>query len=160
MATSEQLTCFTIGHSDMSLEEFVAMLVEHNIELLVDVRAFPYSNYLPQFDRDRLDSTLHRLGINYVWMGLTLGCLTRDGRLDSIRREHEESFKDGMIELLDLIPDNRVCVMSSESDWRVSHRHSLIAQTLLRYGIAVSHIVRDGSIEDALPDLFHIEELP
>jgi uncharacterized protein (DUF488 family) len=158
MASSDKSNCFTIGHSDLEQEEFIDLLVLHNVDLLVDVRAFPYINYLPQFDRDRLDSVLHRIGINYIWMGLTLGCLTRDGRIDSIRREREESFQEGMTQLMDLLHDNRLCLMSSESDWRISHRHTLIAQTLMRYGISVWHIDRDGTIVEAVPDLFHTEE--
>jgi uncharacterized protein (DUF488 family) len=159
MATEKPLVCFTFGHSEMSAEDLTSVLLAHDIDLVIDARVFPYNSYLAHFDRDRLDSLLHRNGISYLWMGKQLGCITNDGRLDSVRREREDSYQEGMTSLMELLPGRRVCVLSSESDWRFSHRHTLIAQTLLRYGIAVYHIESDGSVTLAPPDLFHLEEM-
>ena len=159
MNPEEQLVCFTFGHSEMTADDFVSTLAAHGIDLVIDARVFPYNPYLVHFDRDRLDSLLHRNGISYVWMGKQLGCITNDGRLDSVRREREESYQEGMARLMELLPGRRVCVLSSESDWRISHRHTLIAQTLLRYGIEVNHIESDGTVSSAFPDLFHLEEV-
>ena len=159
MPDSDILVCYTIGHSDLPLEEFVARLSGHGIDLVADVRVFPYIAYLPQFDRNRLDSVLHSRGISYIWLGMTLGCLTEDGRLDPIAREREKSYQDGITGLMDLLPGRRVCILSSESDWRVSHRHNPIAQTLMKYGIEVRHIDPDGQVVGAPADLFHLEEV-
>lgn len=156
MTGLDTLKCYTIGHSDKRLEEFSQHLKEHEIDLVVDVRSFPYPANLPRFDRTRLDAFLHQRGISYVWMGRFLGSLTVDGRLDSVAREDEKSYHEGISELMDLLPGRRVCLLSSESDWTASHRHSLIAQTLMRYGIEVYHITGDGSLIEAPQDLFHL----
>jgi uncharacterized protein (DUF488 family) len=42
-------TVYTVGHSDHEAGEFVALLRQHGIEMLVDVRSSPYSRYFAQF---------------------------------------------------------------------------------------------------------------
>ena len=41
------LPVFTLGHSTRCLEKFLALLAEHDIELLADVRRFPGSRRFP-----------------------------------------------------------------------------------------------------------------
>ncbi len=38
-------TIFTIGHSNHSIEQFVALLQQHGITALADVRSAPYSRF-------------------------------------------------------------------------------------------------------------------
>jgi hypothetical protein len=45
---------FTIGHSTRTLTEFVALLRQVHITLLVDVRSIPRSRTTPQFNGDTL----------------------------------------------------------------------------------------------------------
>ncbi|HEY7328895.1 MAG TPA: DUF488 family protein, partial [Gemmataceae bacterium] len=45
---------FTIGHSNHPLDRFLALLVQHEIEALVDIRRFPGSRKHPHFSRDNL----------------------------------------------------------------------------------------------------------
>ena len=59
---------FTIGHSTRPLDEFLATLQAHGIETVVDIRAFPMSRRLPQFNREGLEASLAAAGIRYVWM--------------------------------------------------------------------------------------------
>jgi len=59
------MTLWTIGHSNRPLEEFMAMLRGHGVEVLVDVRTVPRSRYNPQFDRDALPGELAARGIEY-----------------------------------------------------------------------------------------------
>ncbi|HZQ94759.1 MAG TPA: DUF488 domain-containing protein, partial [Candidatus Sulfotelmatobacter sp.] len=61
-------TLYTIGHSTRSLDELVAALRAHEIQTLADIRAFPMSRRLPQFNRDSLEQSLPAAGIRYVWM--------------------------------------------------------------------------------------------
>src|SRR5690606_41779283 len=57
---------YTVGHSTRSIEELVALLAEHGITVLVDVRRFPGSRRHPQFGRDSLERSLLTHGIRYV----------------------------------------------------------------------------------------------
>jgi uncharacterized protein (DUF488 family) len=49
---------YTIGHSNIDLEKFFAML--KGIEILVDARSEPYSKYVPQFNSDILKKQLEK----------------------------------------------------------------------------------------------------
>ena len=75
---------WTIGHSNRSIEQFVALLEEHKIEALVDVRSFPTSK-IEHFKREGMEKWLPEHGIEYflAWQGT--------GRISSrrIRSPHE-----------------------------------------------------------------------
>ena len=45
---------WSIGHSNHPIERFLALLRQHAIATLADVRTAPYSRYSPQFNRDEL----------------------------------------------------------------------------------------------------------
>ncbi|MGC2648188.1 MAG: DUF488 domain-containing protein, partial [Candidatus Sulfotelmatobacter sp.] len=61
-------TLYTIGHSTRPLEDLLAALQAHQIRTLVDIRAFPMSRRLPQFNRESLEKSLLAADIRYVWM--------------------------------------------------------------------------------------------
>src|SRR5678816_2878526 len=54
---------WTIGHSTRAIDEFISLLEENEIKLLVDVRAWPGSKRYPQFNKDTLAESLiaHRI---------------------------------------------------------------------------------------------------
>ncbi|MBI2072207.1 MAG: DUF488 domain-containing protein [Gemmatimonadetes bacterium] len=57
---------YTIGHSTHTLEEFLALLRQHAIKVLVDVRRFPTSRRHPHFVREALAEALRGAGVEYV----------------------------------------------------------------------------------------------
>jgi hypothetical protein len=57
---NEPLTFYAVGHSNQSLESFLALLQRHGIQSLVDVRSAPYSRYVPHFNRLELEDTVER----------------------------------------------------------------------------------------------------
>lgn len=57
---------YTIGHSTRPFEEFAALLREHGIRRLADIRRFPGSRRYPHFSRDALERSLPERGIEYV----------------------------------------------------------------------------------------------
>ena len=62
----------TIGHSNRSLEDFLALLAENNIEHIADVRRFPGSRRHPQFGQGALAASLADATIGYTHLP-TLG---------------------------------------------------------------------------------------
>jgi uncharacterized protein (DUF488 family) len=56
---------YTIGHSTRTADEFIRLLRENGVRLLVDVRRFPGSRRHPQFGRDELAASLAEAGIAY-----------------------------------------------------------------------------------------------
>jgi uncharacterized protein (DUF488 family) len=61
-------TLLTIGQSNHPLDHFLALLVRHGVEALVDIRRFPGSRKHPHFNRDDLASALQEAGIDYHWL--------------------------------------------------------------------------------------------
>src|SRR5579863_10147229 len=59
---------FTVGHSTLPIEQFIALLRHYGIERLVDIRTIPRSRHNPQFNADALQAALERNGIAYETM--------------------------------------------------------------------------------------------
>src|SRR5690606_16849893 len=76
---------FTIGHSNRSIDEFVALLKQHGVSAVADVRSQPTSGRFPYFNADPLSSRLGDEGIDYLFWGEELGA----------RREEPEVYVDG-----------------------------------------------------------------
>ena len=49
---------YTIGHSNRPLDEFIRLLQEAGVNLLIDVRTIPKSRHNPQFNADPLEHAL------------------------------------------------------------------------------------------------------
>ena len=148
----------TIGHSTRAIDDFIALLRQHGVERLVDIRTIPRSRHNPQFNADALANALAREGITYVHLK-ELGGL-RHPRPDSPNtgwrnasfrgyadymqtREFEEALR----RLLQMCAETRCAVMCAEAvPWRC-HR-SLLADALVARGIGVEHIL-SGSRADA-----------
>ena len=157
---------YTIGHSTRTLEELVALLREHAVSRLADIRRFPGSRRHPHFSRDSLEQTLPKAGIAYAHFE-ELGGRRRplknspNGAWDSEQfrgyADHmgTAAFQSAVDRLLD--SDAATCVMCAEAvPWRC-HRN-LLSDELVRRGIEVIHILGRGSAEPhALNKMAHLE---
>lgn len=61
------------GTSNRTWDTYVRFLREQGVRALVDVRAHPQSRFYPHFNRGRMESALREEGIEYLWLGQTLG---------------------------------------------------------------------------------------
>lgn len=151
---------WTIGHSNHTLEDFLAMLKFFNITLLVDVRSYPGSNYVPHFNKENLEQSLPENNIEYLHLKRLGG--RRKGKADSnnaIWRNKSfrayadymetESFKMGIDELEKEATKKRTAIMCSEAVWWRCHR-SMIADYMKAHGWNVKHIM-DKDKEDKHP---------
>ncbi len=146
---------YSIGHSNVAAERLIALLEQHSIRTLCDVRSAPYSRYNPQFNREALAETLRAAGIAYRFMGDTLGGKPTDGALrtedgalpDYARIAASPHFQRGLNQLIDLGRRAPTAFMCSEADYHGCHRHRLIAPALIERGVLVWHIMPDGSRE-------------
>src|SRR5258708_34629980 len=77
----DNATVLTIGHSSMSIFDFLAILRETGVTAIADVRTSPFSRRLPHFSRDELRATLTEHNIRYVFLGKELGGRPKDRRL-------------------------------------------------------------------------------
>jgi len=56
--TQSGVRLYTVGHSNRSFEEFLALLREFGIQALADIRSLPGSRKFPHFDRENLERAL------------------------------------------------------------------------------------------------------
>jgi uncharacterized protein (DUF488 family) len=141
-------TIYTIGHSNHEPEAFVALLRQHGVELVIDVRSSPYSRYVPQANRETLARTLEAAGIGYRWDGDRLGGKP-DGQVgDYDALGASAPFLAGITGLLAAGDERPTAIMCAEGDHRRCHRHKLITPALLDRQAQVLHIQPDGSLVD------------
>jgi uncharacterized protein (DUF488 family) len=67
---------FTLGHSTLPIEAFLALLQAYGIERLVDIRTIPRSRHNPQFNDTALASSLKARHLQYMHLK-ALGGLRR-----------------------------------------------------------------------------------
>jgi uncharacterized protein (DUF488 family) len=151
-------TLYTIGHSTRSIEELIAALQAHQIESLVDIRAFPMSRRLPQFNRESLEFCLAGDGIRYVWMkalgGYRKKILVESPNIalrnDSFRNYADymltAEFEQAMAELIHLAEKSRPAYMCAERVYFHCHR-MLVSDWLVANGHEVLHIDGTGPVK-------------
>jgi len=148
------VTLWTIGHSTHPLDEFLALLARHEIEAVADVRRFPGSRRLPQFNHETLDAALGAHGIRYEPFPELGG--RRTPRSDSTNlawrnasfrgyADYMETpeFETAIARLLPIARARRTTVMCAEALWWRCHR-SLIADYVKAAGHTVLHIGASG----------------
>lgn len=160
---------FTIGHSTHSAEAFVALLRQHGIEALADVRSSPFSRFNPQFNRENLGRSLKEHGIHYVFLGKELGARSEDrscydhGRVQYSRLAKTVLFRSGLDRVLQGAARYRIVLMCAEKEPLECHRTLLVAKSLVEQGQPVLHIHPDGHLETheaAMERLLGIAGLP
>jgi uncharacterized protein (DUF488 family) len=112
------------------------------------VRSVPYSRRFPQFDRAKLEASLHAAAIGYVFLGDVLGGRPASARgpVDYERIAATPSFDSGLRRVEQEGAARRVALMCAENAPLDCHRTVLDARHLVRRGHAVDHILADGTI--------------
>lgn len=157
-------TIWTIGHSNRSIQDFLAMLTDQSIRLVADVRRFPGSRLHPQFNQGKLESSLQEAEIGYRhFLSLggrrnrrTEGSPNTAWRVEAFNAYADymqtDEFRQALAELAvdaDGIP---VAIMCAEAlPWRCHRR--LIADALVARGWTVLDILGVGKVrQHALPE--------
>ena len=151
-------TLYTIGHSTRPLEDLIEALHAHEIRTLVDIRAFPMSSRLPQFNRESFEKSLPVAGIRYVWMK-ALGGYRKKTREDSpniaLRNASFRNYADYMLtpefestitEVVAIAKASRTAYMCAERVYFRCHR-MLVSDWLVAHGHEVLHIDGTGPVK-------------
>lgn len=156
---------FTVGHSNLSLEEFIRLLKKHQVNAIADVRSHPYSSYLSHFNRDLLKFELLKAKFKYVFLGDKLGARPKDlscyinNKVLYSKITDSNDFQNGIKRILVGLNKYRVALMCAEKDPISCHRTILICKHLRQLDIQIDHIIDDktlesqGQLEDRLLDL-------
>lgn len=165
-----QKLIFTIGHSTHPIEDFLALLSQHEIKLLADVRSYPSSKRWPHFNQDELSDAMERAGIEYRWFKSLGGRRhSKDAQsphtawqIPAFRSYADyadgDDFREGLAELIALAEYKRAAYMCSEGLWWRCHRR-IISDHLVVRGWSVMHIMPTGKLtEHSLPDFTRVED--
>lgn len=149
---------YTIGHSTRELNEFLELLGEHDIGLLVDVRRFPGSRRYPHFGSESLRASLGEAGIEYRHAPELGG--RRDAARDSPNlywrnagfRAYADymstpAFREAFAVLEADVARRRTAIMCAEAvPWRC-HRN-LVSDAAVAGGMGVVHILGAGQAQE------------
>ena len=159
---------FTVGHSTLPIEHFIALLTTYGIEQLMDIRTVPRSRHNPQFNSNELAGSLAAARIDYVPMQ-ALGGL-RHARKDSLNagwrnksfRGYADymqtaAFREALETLIRMSRQKRTAIMCAEAvPWRC-HR-SLVADALDLRGVPVVEILSETNYRmHKLTSFAHVE---
>jgi uncharacterized protein (DUF488 family) len=154
---------FSVGHSNRSLEQFVALLRPNGITRVVDVRTVPRSRANPQYNKDTLPAGLQVEGIGYEHLAALGGLRGRDkqGTPPEVNGFWEnqsfhnyadyamsDAFRAGLDRLVEIGTRERCAYMCAEAVWWQCHRR-IITDYLLAAGHDVFHILSGDVPEPA-----------
>ena len=147
---------FTLGHSTLPIERFVALLRAYGIERLVDIRTVPRSRHNPQFNDSALAGTLAAEHVEYIpdaGAGRIAACpqgfsQTPAGATPAFaatpticKRSNSRRRSTGSLQMS---RQRRVAIMCAEAvPWRC-HR-SLVADALAARAVPVIEILSESS---------------
>ncbi len=147
-------TIFTIGHSNLEPQEFLALLARAKVEIVADVRSVPQSSRFPQFSQAVLESILGDASVGYVFLGEELGgrpddpaAYHDDGRVNYPARRRSYAFKSGLDQLLKVAQEKIVAMLCAEEDPLDCHRFLMISPELVAAGASPLHLRKDGRVE-------------
>jgi len=142
------MTLYTIGYEGLSIDAFMSLLRENDIETVVDVRELPLSRK-PGFSKKTLENLLNLSGREYVHM-VDLGCPKpiRDRyRIDADWKRYTVGFlkyldtqQDVIAELSTLAASSNCALLCYEADYNFCHR-SMVANAVKQFArFHVKHI--------------------
>jgi uncharacterized protein (DUF488 family) len=153
---------FTIGHSNHPIVAFLDLLQEHRVTAVADVRSAPYSRFAPQYTKEDFEKTLKAAGVKYVFLGRELGARPsdpacyEDGKVRYDRLAKTALFQAGVDRLVEGSYRETVAVLCTEKDPLDCHRTLLVAKELSKRGLAIDHILPDGSLETYYDSLMRL----
>jgi uncharacterized protein (DUF488 family) len=154
------LQIFTVGHSNLSFEQFSSLLKEHEIGLVADIRRYPSSRKFPHFNRPVLSELLAAENIDYLWLESLGGRrhIDKDSKsinvgLESIGFRNyadymaTDEFHKAVDELIKAAAQLRTSVMCAEKLYWKCHRR-ILSDYLTARQITVIHILEPDKISE------------
>jgi uncharacterized protein (DUF488 family) len=143
----------TIGYAGLSKDAMCALLLEHNVQAIADVRSSPYSKTFPDYGKEQIPKWLAEKGIRYAYLGDELGPRSKnnqhykDDQVQFDLLSQTELFKSGLRRLAKGSETMRIAIMCAENDPMTCHRSLLVAEYGQSNDMSFSHILKNGSKE-------------
>ena len=155
MTTQAPIVIYTIGHGRHPWADFLALLKQHDIKLVCDVRSAARSRW-PQYNGRVLEASLRAARIGYEWLPECGGKVVAP----------PEDLARGLDRIMELAAETRIALLCSESQPLTTHtqpranchRVGLLAPPLRARGARLIHILPDGATleidEATLPSIW------
>lgn len=152
---------FTVGHSNRKWGDFISILKDNHVDLVVDVRRYPASRACPQFNKEQMTIELRKENVSYIHIEKLGGRRNKLDTKEGGRSGNEAnnagwknksfrayadymattSFSKGINELLLLMKKySRLAIMCAEAvPWRC-HRRMIADYLVMVEGISVFDI--------------------
>lgn len=143
---------YSIGHSNQPIEGLLNKLIKYNVEYVADVRSFPRSIRQPWFDSDSLSNSLADIGVEYLFLGSSLGGRPKDpadmtkGIANYEVMAAKDKFKRSIDGLLKLSSRSSIALLCSEHNPLDCHRCLLVSRAMIELGEDTNHILRDSEL--------------
>lgn len=157
MVYNSAMELATIGYEGLTAETFFALLTDHNIQTLIDVRELPISRK-PGFSKSALRANTLSYDMTYVHMA-ALGCprpIRTDYRTDKDWKRYTRRFLEyldtqqaAIAQLVERAEHERCCLVCFEADYHFCHR-SFVAQRVVQVGkngFYIVHLTGQGQAE-------------
>lgn len=145
---------YTLGHSILDIEHFTALVKDHGVELVVDVRSTPQSSRMPHFSMPAFEILLHAERLDYLFLGEELGGRPDDadaylpnGLVDYRARRKSYALQSGLDRLVQELKHRTVAMMCAEEDPLECHRFLMVCPELIQRGVVPAHIRKGSRIE-------------
>lgn len=143
---------YTVGHSNRSLDEFIALLKQHEVPTVADVRSQPTSARFPYFSADPLKTRLQDEGLEYLFWGDELGARRQEpeaysgGQAKYPLIAKTFGFQAGLDQLRLALAERPVVLLCAEKDPLTCHRMILVCRQL-RDEFDIVHLIDDHTTE-------------
>jgi uncharacterized protein (DUF488 family) len=145
---------YTLGHSNHAVETWLALVCQHQVEVVVDTRSSPQSKYVPQFDKELMHRSLEDAGVRYLFLGAELGgrpanpaYYDASGHVLYSRLRGDARFQTAIDRLESGMARFRVALVCGEENPAHCHRRLLIGRVLSERGHTMLHIRGDARLE-------------
>lgn len=145
---------YTIGYSGFSIKDFVDVLKQMQIKIVIDVRSNPVSKYYTDYNKDVLEKKLTTNHIHYRSYSSEFGArqeqscyFSEKGYLDFSKYVLSTQFKTGLDKIMTgLDAGYSFALMCAEKKPSMCHRTIMVARQFFNNGIDVVHILPDNSL--------------
>lgn len=162
---------YSVGHSNLKINDLIDLLKENDIELLVDIRRYPGSEVYSYYKKDELEEYLENEGIEYSWKGDILGGFRHEiFNEDSPNKGWDatgfrtyadyalsDKFQEEIDKLIDISESKNIAVMCAESIYWKCYRR-ILCDWLLAKGKDVIHLRKGQTKKHEISDRAVVKE--
>lgn len=127
------MVLYTIGYRGLNIANFLKLCGRNGLNI-VDVRSYPHSKFFPDYNREELEQSLNKIGLqyrNYEPFGARRAnkLLYTNGQFDFAKASQDEAFVDCVDKLINAMNlGHRFMLLCSEPVPEECHRAVLVAR--------------------------------